>query len=241
MASCHHHLWVPPQLGLTNWSGFLEWHLPWTTGQSHLWPSHNVWGPEHKVSWLLVGGHWCQWTYLWEEWSQSAYHLHQRHHDSSPPVIFPSHVWSVYWPVHPVNLVPVAHSCVGDLPHLSVQGRSPSLEVCSLQVYPSLGFLWGHSIGFPLWGLGQICHPSPSGGLLKHHNFMNCANLTVLPRMKHPHGLVTVDFCDTYEIHGNFNYFQVFQLIRSMWPISYFLGHSAQGTSLGGSASRVYP
>ena len=52
-----------------------------------------------------------------------------------------------------------AHSCVGDLSHLSVQGRNPSLEVCSLQVYLTLGSLWGHSIGFPLLGLGQICHP----------------------------------------------------------------------------------
>ena len=67
--------------------------------------------------------------------------------------------------MHPTNLVSCsAHSHVGDLPHLSVQGRSSSLEVCSLQVYPSLGFLWGHSIGFPLWGLGQICHSSPSWG-----------------------------------------------------------------------------
>ena len=101
-----------------------------------------------------------------------------------------SHVWSVYQLVHPANLVSCsAHRCVGDLPHLPAQGRSPSLEVCSLPVYLSLGFLWGNGIG-----MGQICHPSPSWVSVKCYNFMNCANLTVLTRMKHPHGLVTMDF-----------------------------------------------
>ena len=60
--------------------------------------------------------------------------------------------------VQPAKLVScIAHSHVGDLPCLSAQGGSPSMEVCPLPVYPSLGFLWAHGTG-----LGQICDPSPS-------------------------------------------------------------------------------
>ena len=74
------------------------------------------------VSLLLVGGHWCQWTFLMRGWFQSASHHQQRHH-GSPPIVSLGHVV--------VCLLTSAHGCAGDLPHLPVQGRRSSWEMCS--------------------------------------------------------------------------------------------------------------
>ena len=53
--------------------------------------------------------------------------------------------------------------------------------------------MWGHNRNFPLWHLGSDVSSLP-WVFCKAHNLVDCADLAVLTRMKHTHGLATVDF-----------------------------------------------
>ena len=52
---------------------------------------------------------------------------------------------------------------------------------------------------------------------------------------------VSIDIYLTHEIQRNFSYSELFQLIWSIWPTLYLLGHSTSRYIPGGSMSRVYP
>ena len=124
-------------------------------------------------------------------------------HHGSPPIVFLGCPWSVYWLVHPANLVSCnAHSHVGSLTHLPyrveiflrkcVHHQSACSRVfCGDIVEISLCVVW----------VRWVIPPFPGVSV----NLMNCVDLAVLTRMKHAHGLATVDFEVLVWFIGHYN------------------------------------
>ena len=127
-------------------------------------------------------------------WFQSASHLQQRHH-GSPPIVSLGHVWFVFfdWCIQQ-TWFPVVHIVMLGTYFIYLYRAEVILWRC---VHFHSTCFWvscGYIVEISLCGVWVGCIIPPYLGVpIKAHNFMNCIDLIVLTKSKHPHGLATLD------------------------------------------------